>query len=78
MVDKSEKLIQRITNANIPTLFILGSQTNISLLNHYLSISIVNPKLKQTEDAYCTINANENIFNLTADQQDRISEYPPL
>lgn len=71
-------LIKNIIDKNIPTLFIVGGQSNIKQLNALFSSPIIIVKANQFDDAYIYFNKNENLFNLSDENKETIESYTPL
>lgn len=71
-------LIKNILAKKIPTLFILGGQSNLNQLNALMPNPIVLSKANQFDDAYLNLNKSENLFNLGAENEEIIESYPPL
>jgi hypothetical protein len=72
------KLIDKLLNANIPILFIIGSQTNLSLYNT-LPLGVKISESRQSQNSSTgIINSNFTLFSISKETQTLISQFPPL
>lgn len=71
-------LLKNIITKQIPTLFFVGGQSQVNAINALMPSPILIPKANQTEDAYPFVNKNENLFNLSAENEEIIESFPPL
>ncbi len=77
--NNASQLIKSLSDKQIPTLFILGSQSNLNQLNQWFYHPVViQPKSGQFEDAYINLNVPENLFNLTNEIKETFELFPPL
>lgn len=72
------KVIQKLKEANIPILFIIGSQTNISYFNSLsIGLTIIGSKttLNSTTGSF---NSNFTLFSISKETENILSKLPPL
>lgn len=78
VANAASTLLKKIMTAQIPTLFVLGGQTQFTQLNQLFPSPILVTNSKQTEDAFPVINKTENIFNISDNEIKTYEDYPPL
>lgn len=75
----SSLLLKSISEKQIPTLFILGTQSDFNSFNQlFYSQVIIQPKASQFEYAYMNLNLPDNLFNLSNDLKETFELFPPL
>ena len=72
-------LLKKISEQQIPVLFIVGTQTNLQNFNQLFTYPLITKqKANQFEDVYINLNVPENLFNLTDDIKETFHNLPPL
>ena len=62
----------------IPHWFILGTQTNLSLVNQVQGLLTVQARINQTNDVSAVLENNFNLFTLSSEIAPKVAKYPPL
>ncbi|MDR1724895.1 MAG: hypothetical protein LBR28_00680 [Bacteroidales bacterium] len=70
--------IQQLINNNVPVLFILGSQTSLSLLNKLQTGFTINITSDNTNQATATFNPDFALFTLSKNAEQLLRDLPPL
>ena len=74
----SNTLVNGLLAKQKPTLFILGSKTNIPLLNGMQNVIGINSQLNKLDKITANLNAGFKLFNLNEDTNEFIDKLPPL
>ena len=72
------QFIGRLLSLQKPTMFILGSKSNLSYFNGMQNIVGINSQLNQTDKATAKVNPAFSLFNISDNQADLIAKLPPL
>jgi hypothetical protein len=71
-------LIKQFKEKNIPLLYVLGAQSNLSYLNQLEPILQISGSRGAVNDALPLFQSSFSLFTLTADEQEHIKKFPPL
>jgi len=75
----SSLLLKKVSEKQIPALFVLGGKSNINNFNQLFSTNIIiQSKNDQFENAYINLNVPENLFNLSNELKETFELFPPL
>lgn len=71
-------ILATLNEKKIPHWFILGTQTNLSIINQVQDLLTVQGRINQTNDVSGVLDANFNLFTLSDGIGSKISKFPPL
>ncbi len=71
-------LINKLQEANVPTWYILGAQSNIAAFNQVQKLVNLNRNNGSLQEVFPYLDANFTAFNLSASGQKQFNEYDPL
>ncbi len=71
-------VLKKLDDNNIPRLFIIGTQTNISAFNNTVSGITIEPRSGQFNEALPHFNHNFALFSISRDLKELLSLLPPL
>jgi len=78
MANAAVALLEKIRNAKIPALFIVGKQSNLAAFNQLKTgLSIIATSTSSNE-AYASVNDNFPLFSLPEEVKNMIANMPPL
>ncbi|MFA5417907.1 MAG: hypothetical protein WC341_05560 [Bacteroidales bacterium] len=71
-------LLDQIASANIPTLFILGNQSDITGFNNSFGGLSILSTADKTEEAFASVDPAFSLFAFSGDDQKEFNQFPPL
>lgn len=71
-------LIKQLKDKNIPLLYVLGAQSNLTYLSQLEPVLQINGSRGAVNDALPLFQNNFSLFTLTAEEQEHIKKFPPL
>ena len=71
-------VLDQISNAHLPTLFILGNQSEVSVFNRYFGGLKILSTANRTDEAIAQFNPAFNLFTVSGEDQKEFSLFPPL
>jgi len=72
------EVLNTLQTKNIPHLFIVGTQSNLSAFNQAQNLMTINGRTTQTNEVQAVLNPNFNTFILNSSVNEFIYKYPPL
>ena len=72
------QLIQKLRNAKVPLLFILGSESSLNGFNNAQKNLNITATENSANEALPVVNTNFNLFNLTDATMQKLGLFPPL
>ncbi len=72
------KAIERLKEANIPILYVIGSQTNISYFNSLSTGIVINNSKVNPNSATAFANTNFTLFSISKETETILNQFPPL
>lgn len=72
------KAIERLKEANIPILYVIGSQTNISYFNSLSTGIIISNNRSSQNSAAAFANTNFTLFSISKETEAILNQFPPL
>jgi len=76
--NQSIRILNLLHEANTPTLFILGNQSDLGIFNQQFSGATILSASNSREEALAQFSPMFDLFTFGADQRDIISKLPPL